>query len=53
MHEAFRDELIRRGSEMAGEESFARARAEGADLPFRKAMAEAIASLGSPTQLRT
>ena len=45
MHEALREELIRRASEMAGPEKFDAARAEGAELPFRKAVAEAISLL--------
>ena len=45
MHEAYRNELIERASEMAGAEVFDKARAEGKKLPFRRAVEEAIALL--------
>ncbi|MGH2755051.1 MAG: DUF4062 domain-containing protein [Actinomycetota bacterium] len=48
MHDAYRRGLIDRASEMAGREAFERAHAEGLQLRFRRAVAEAIALLDNP-----
>ena len=46
MHEASRERLIEDASKLVGVEDFERARAEGLELPFRDAVAEAVALLG-------